>query len=295
MRNNKASQTAKLVADWLHFQLHEPETAHLASDQWREVSTHFIRHHDLKSLAWDILVKKQVTHTLYDKLVPQFYQSFAKHLLFRKLWIERQVKQFAQENPLSEVIIVGAGLDTLTLRLSGAFISTQFIEVDHPATQQQKLKTISKLPQNTLSASSNIQWLPADLTVSKLSEILPSTDLPRLFVMEGLLMYLSQSTVASLFEDLTQCTPQAKAAFSYLSPWQYPPFAQALSHIASYWLKLSGEPFQWILTTQALQSTLEHWNWNVEQLSTTADEAKYCGFAFHQTIAEKLCFATFSK
>src|SRR5260370_17850604 len=59
------------------------------------------------------------------------------HFMLRKRWIEEAVRAALTE-ACGQVVIIGAGFDTLALRLSREFPRVSFIEIDHPATQKYK-------------------------------------------------------------------------------------------------------------------------------------------------------------
>ncbi len=59
------------------------------------------------------------------------------HFMLRKRWIEEAVRAALTE-ACGQVVVIGAGFDTLALRLSREFPRVSFIEIDHPATQKYK-------------------------------------------------------------------------------------------------------------------------------------------------------------
>src|SRR5258708_33443467 len=59
------------------------------------------------------------------------------HFMLRKRWIEEAVRAALTE-ACGQVVVIGAGFDTLALRLSREFPPVSFIEIDHPATQKHK-------------------------------------------------------------------------------------------------------------------------------------------------------------
>src|SRR6267142_5510956 len=59
------------------------------------------------------------------------------HFMLRKRWVEEAARA-ALADGIGQLVIVGAGFDTLAARLAPEFPKTKFIEVDHPATQHYK-------------------------------------------------------------------------------------------------------------------------------------------------------------
>ena len=63
--------------------------------------------------------------------------GMAFHYVLRKMYIEDCVRRAIEEGA-KQVVILGAGFDTLSLGLSKEFNAIRFIEVDHPATAKDK-------------------------------------------------------------------------------------------------------------------------------------------------------------
>lgn len=94
-----------------------------------------------------------------------------------------------------QLVVIGAGFDTLAVRLAGEFPRATLIEIDHPATQRVK---------GVVLAGSGVRLVAADLSRRPLAEVLAELDGydPRrhaVFVVEGLLMYLTDAEIATLF------------------------------------------------------------------------------------------------
>lgn len=122
------------------------------------------------------------------------------HFMLRKRWIEEAVRTALAEG-CEQVVVVGAGFDTLALRLSREFPHVSFIEIDHPATQVSK-----RLAAERGSAVGNVHFIAADLSRVRLQDALSRRayrpQARSAFVIEGLLMYLTDAEVAGVFGAL---------------------------------------------------------------------------------------------
>ena len=121
------------------------------------------------------------------------------HFMLRKRLIESAVME-AISHGASQVVVLGAGFDTLALRLHRVQPSVTFIEIDHPATQRHKRATIEL----DKAGGRNLIFQPADLTRQTLDEALSNVAVYRrsansAFVIEGVLMYLTHMEVTALF------------------------------------------------------------------------------------------------
>jgi methyltransferase (TIGR00027 family) len=141
----------------------------------------------------------------------------------------------------SQVVVLGAGLDTLCLELKAAYPQLCCIEIDHPATQAGKRRAAG-------AGGHGIEFIGADLAQGPLSEVLASCpafrrEAPTLFVAEGLLMYVPLAAVAGLFAQMAAAAPDSRVAFTWMETLAdgRPNFRQP-SRLVDFWLRLRGEP-----------------------------------------------------
>jgi len=154
----------------------------------------------------------------------------------RKLFMEEQVLATIK-NGAKQVLVVGAGFDTLCLRLAPQFPEVEFVEVDHPATSTAKAKGVKQEGQ-----PENMTLLAADLSETPLSLLMQKsgrwdTKAQSVVVAEGLFIYLKVETVRQLFREVAACTgPCTRVAFSHGISSKDHPFANII-------LRLIGEPW----------------------------------------------------
>src|SRR5258706_5680656 len=125
--------------------------------------------------------------------------GLALHQAVRKRHIERVVCTSLEEG-FEQVVVLGGGLDTLALRLHKQFPKTNFLELDHPATQRIKREVI----ESGHLASANLRLIPVDFAQQNLEDCLtvntayiPGTK--TVFLCEALLMNLASAEVTRLF------------------------------------------------------------------------------------------------
>ena len=141
-----------------------------------------------------------------------------------------------------QVVVLGAGLDTLCMELLADYPALCCIEIDHPASQAVKRRAAG-------AGGRGVHYLGADLAQQPLAPLLAScpafrAGVPTLFVAEGLLMYVPLDAVAALFGQMAVAAPACSAAFTWLEPQAdgRPNFSRP-SALVDGWLKLRGEPF----------------------------------------------------
>jgi len=133
------------------------------------------------------------------------YPNMLVGIGIRKLRIEKAVREFLSSNHegIVQVWNVGAGLDTLTVRLAPEYPDVRFWELDHPATAAVKQNAVKEYAK---PLPPNLAFVSADLSETSLENVMGSTSFdckaPTIVVLEGLLMYLEEGHVKELLANL---------------------------------------------------------------------------------------------
>ena len=163
------------------------------------------------------------------------------HFALRKQFL-REHARAAIEAGCSQVVVLGAGFDTLCMELQAAHPQLCCIEIDHPATQAVKRRAAGE-------GRKAINFIGADLARQQLGAVLAAcpafrAEVQTLFVAEGLLMYVPLDAVTALFAQMAAAAPHSRVAFTWLAPQAggRPNFTRR-SRLVDFWLGLRGEPF----------------------------------------------------
>jgi methyltransferase (TIGR00027 family) len=201
------------------------------------------------------------------------------HYLLRKRWIEDRVRACLAEG-VDQIVILGAGFDTLALRLHREFPHVRFFEMDHPATQQVKRKASES--RNMLGA--NIHFIAADLTqesweraLLSQSDFLDQAD--TLVIAEAVLMYLQPNDLDAIFKFLREHTDQhSRFLFTFMEPTDDGKISfRNATRLLDAWLWWRGEPFTWGVRREALSSYLHERGFSLQQLATPETfRCQYC-------------------
>lgn len=211
----------------------------------------------------------------FDWTLPGQFEAFGH----RKAFCERQVRE-GIEAGASQVLVLGAGYDTLGWRLAPEFTDVKFFEIDHPATARLKAKGIG-----AMGKPENLHLIAENLGERRLVDVLTAIDVwvptaRTVIVAEGLLMYLSPEAVGMLFDQCAQMTGAgSRMAFTYVDtrpdgrpdagPWTTP---------VLWILKVSGEPWLWSVRPDELGTFLEPRGW---ELAPDVDSSeRSCGVEF---------------
>jgi methyltransferase (TIGR00027 family) len=237
MKPDKPSNTALVVAAGL--QLAPPHAA-LPADALR-------RGEQLLRLAHPrlaALLRKAWFRTLCNLLERATLPGICLHFALRKRLL-RQHAQAALGAGCTQVVVLGAGLDTLCLELKESWPDLRCIEIDHPATQAVKRNAMK----HTTLAGNAIDFIAADLARQELAALLKAhpgfcADARTLFVAEGVLMYMPLDAVRRLFAQMAAAAPRSQVAFTWFEPLAdgRPNFRQR-SRPVDHWLRWRGEPF----------------------------------------------------
>jgi methyltransferase (TIGR00027 family) len=137
-------------------------------------------------------------------------------LAARDRYIDDVLKDYL-ENGLRQLVILGAGYDSRAYRFDVAKRVKTF-EVDHPATQQDKLAKLQTIFSKT---PAHVIYVPVDFNTQTLKECLLQTGydpaLKTLFIWQGVTMYLTKEAVDATLAFVTGHAPSGSAiVFDYV-------------------------------------------------------------------------------
>lgn len=143
-----------------------------------------------------------------------------------------------------QVVVLGAGLDTFSLRNPYADRGVRVFEVDYPATQAWKRE---RLKQTGLAIPSSLTFAPVDFEWQSLAEGLKAAgfraDRPAFFQWLGVSMYLTREAVSTTL-DFIAGVPDSEVVFDYAEPFEnYPADRRAMIMAIAESVAARGEPW----------------------------------------------------
>ena len=183
--------------------------------------------------------KVKATREQYDRILPGSYNSLVARVRFFDDFVGSSLAK-----GLEQLVILGAGYDTRAYRME-ELKKIKVFEVDHPGTQEVKIEMIKRIFGRL---SDHIVYVPVDLTTDdlglKLLEMGYDKSKKTLFLMEGLLYYLSPSAVDKILSfEAMNAGKGSSILFDY-----YPPSITEGTSDAGRFLKInlekSGTPLQ---------------------------------------------------
>jgi methyltransferase (TIGR00027 family) len=259
MRDEEPSQTALLIARAMVFLSRDPAASALIPREAAEAYRWFLESADpvaarLASWAGGSAPLRSLTYFWETFVIP----GIMVHYAVRKRFLEDAARA-ALRAGISQVVVLGAGLDTLALRLHRELPDVQWVECDHPATQRLKRRAFEA----HCRTGSNLHLLELDLGRQSLEEALLAapgyrSDADTFLLAEGLTMYLQPAALEGIFAFLrAHAGPHSRFAFTFMEPLadgriDFP----AASPLVRPWLRAVGEPFTWAIPCGELPAYL---------------------------------------
>jgi len=269
---DRPSSTALLIARVLVLLAADPAHAALAPPGAAEASFALLKAGGIPIERFRRLAGHSWFRALLFAAERRTLPGILTHYARRKRFLEEVARESLAAG-VNQVVVLGAGLDTLAPRLCTEYPQVLFWELDRAATQATK--------RNGLAAGlggPNLTLLPLDLNTALPGAVLSADSRYRpeaatLFVAEGLLMYLAPDRALDLLRDLHGSGgPGSRLGFTFLEtgPDGCPDFNPP-SRLIRRWLQVRGEPFQWGLSQDALGAFLQASGWTLASLATPND------------------------
>lgn len=192
------------------------------------------------------------------------------HHVLRKRFIEGEVRR-ALRDGVPQMVILGAGFDSLGVRLARERSRAVIIEVDHPATQRAKRRALAGAERAPVFVEADLARVPVDDALAPCPRFNPL--MPSLFLAEGLLMYLPPDRVADL---LRRARGPGNSGRRILFTFMEPRSDGAIDFRESgpllrWWMHRRREPFTWGIPRDALRPWLADLGWSLEFVADSRD------------------------
>jgi len=153
-----------------------------------------------------------------------------------------------------QIVVLGAGLDTLSVR--NPFPDATIYEIDHPATQAWKQQRLSDAG---MAPGLNAKFVPVNFEHDTLEEQLAAAGFdrasPAFFVWLGVVPYLTDAAIFATLGYLASI-PGSETVFDYANPLEQLPREMAAAHKRTKRVAALGEPFISAFDTAQLHERL---------------------------------------
>lgn len=181
--------------------------------------------------------KEEMLANRYHYFRPEA-MALRAHIVLRSRYAEDRLAQ-AVERGVKQFVILGAGLDTFAYRQPEWAKTLQIVEIDHPASQREKLNS---LEQAGIQIPTNVSYTAIDLEKDNLQTVLAQSGLnlnaPIFMSCLGVLIYLSKTSIDRVFEFAGSLAPGSEFVFTISQQKDEEKLSIAAAHAAQL-----GEPW----------------------------------------------------
>jgi methyltransferase (TIGR00027 family) len=283
---NNASKTAETIAMVRMTESKKPEDERICYDPY---AISFISQ-DVLDFASKNPEEYRAFVARNESLVPGASNSIVARVRF----FDDVVKSSINDG-LKQLVIVGAGYDTRAYRIEGLDKIHAF-EIDHPATQKIKINIIKQIFD---SPPNHVTYIPSDLEIDefgkKLLETKYDSSKETLFIMEGLLMYLSPETVDKILSFIVHNSVKGSSVlFDYIPSSVVDGTCEL--EAGENWQKgvtAAGEPFKFGISEGSIESFLTQRGFKMMRNMTSEDYKKtyFHGMNENREVNKLLLFA----
>lgn len=266
MKTDQASNTALIVAAGVQMLARDPGYRGLVPNA---MATHGQRLLRVSHPRLANLIARHWFRTLAYTAEKITLPGILLHYVLRKRVIRDYVAQ-AVANGTQQIILTGAGYDTLCMELAEQHDGLRLIEIDHPATQAVK-RTASGA-----TGTSRIHYIAAELGTQSMAEVLNScphfdASLKTLFIAEGLFMYLTTSDIVRLLQQMKMAAHDVSVICTWMEIQAdgRPNFRPA-SKIIDFFLRKKNEPFLSGMAQDQLGTFLQQYGFDLKDLKASS-------------------------
>jgi methyltransferase (TIGR00027 family) len=259
VQNNQASRTALLIAASLVLLRRDPKHSGLVSKTSADLCAHVLETYSSQTRLLLKIVRQSWFRPIGRLIQYITIPGILLHYALRKKCIATLARS-ALTNGATQVVVVGAGFDPLSLELQPDFPIAAFWEIDHPATQRQKLRALPRID------TERLHFVAVDLSATGLDReaLIKSSFDPThrtFWIAEGLLMYLRADKVSSLMKTLSSLSaPGSQFTFTFMEKQGDGRIRfDSQGKLVDWWLRRRGESFLWGTTRSDLVELVRPW------------------------------------
>ena len=174
---------------------------------------------DMVSLFWRLIVKnKPLNWLVVHKLLGAFHPIHTEIILRTRYAEDRLMEAIAEG--IGQYAILGAGLDTFSLRHKALADRVRIFELDHPATQALKRERVRRANGDI---PANLAFAPIDFETDRLNDALSragfDSQAPAFFSWLGTTYYLTEDAIRETLARVADAAaPGSRIVFDYKLP-----------------------------------------------------------------------------
>ena len=252
MKDNEVSSTAFNVAQGILYISQKKKLQKLVNEREKTFYKEILTSSTEGLKKW-----KQLQSPFFKALVPLAEKLMVPGLTVHYILRKKAIEEFARaafQNGARQLVNLGAGFDSLAYRVALESPGIRCIEIDHPATSRVKQKALNGLQE----IPENFYTLEVDFSKDSLEEKLSGfkdfdPKLSTVFVIEGVLMYLSEENIKSLLDSLKKiCQKNFRLIFTFITPDGEGKHTHG--PLLGLYLKIRNEPLNWKINAAGLKN-----------------------------------------
>jgi methyltransferase (TIGR00027 family) len=259
VQHEQASRTALLIAASLVLLHDDARYWRLVSKTSADLSRHVLKKHSSQTRLFLKIVRQSWFWPIAKLIERVTTPGILLHYALRKKCINGLVRS-ALADGVAQIVVIGAGFDSLSSELQGEFPTARFWEIDHPATQRHKVRACSEI------GIEGVHFVAVDLSAAGLDRgalINSEFDSTKrtFWIAEGLLMYFAAKIVSSLIRTLSSLSaPGSQFAFTFMEKHRDGDIRfDSQTKLVTWWLRTRREPFLWGTTRSELAEFIQPW------------------------------------
>jgi methyltransferase (TIGR00027 family) len=230
-----------------------------ASRTARGVAAHRLDYARIETPYGDPAADEALARDVADGLERPPGTPMHEYLRARTAFFDRVVVN-SLDRGIRQVVTGGAGYDGRAFRYARRGV--RWFEVDHPATQADKLERIARLGLDTR----HIRFVPADFTTAPVADLLAGAGLDvsraALFLLEGVAVYLEQRVLERVLGAFREVTANGSPLAISVSVPSARPEARGRFQAK---VAAAGEPARTVLAPEAAAELLARAGWQVTE------------------------------
>lgn len=265
MRERTASSTAEEMAGYRAIEMFRPKEDRVCEDPF---ARHFLSEQWIRAFKYPWLGR------IYKFIGNLLSPGATEAVVARVRFIDEHIRAM-KDKGLEQLVILGAGYDCRAFRLEEVKEGVVVFEVDHPATQEKKIRTLSAIFD---PLPGHVRFVPFQFETDGFDKKLSAMGYDRtktsLFIMEGLIMYLTRKDNEILFSYIAKnAGPKSSVVFDFLPPGIEDGSIRIRGGRNMYrWARRKGEPFRFGIARENLPPFLEAYGFR----NVTAIAAEEC-------------------
>lgn len=272
MRSDRPDATTLLTARAMLYFARDWHFGHLVPTQAATLYARFLNAYSPRLALRFTRTESPIFRQLIAALEYLTYPGIMLQYAVRKRVVEDLVRS-GIEAGVKQVVVFAAGFDTLAPRLHREFPKVSFIEMDRSAMQAIKKRALV----GKLAPAANLCFVAVDLIREPLeSKLLDSAYIsgtPTLFIVEGLLSYMTDDKRGALFDFINVLGGAGcRVVFTFMErgPDGRIRFRGA-SWLARLWWRLRGERLQWGPSRDELEEYLATRGFELQEILTATE------------------------